>query len=188
MHIFYYRHLLLATILASVSSFCDAQELHSSVEPTHIVNWEAIGLYSSLNPEKWVNGEKAIAIAKKENAPLKVPTIPYRSETDMPKAEQSQPLFQAGVASYYSAKMHGRKMSNGTAYDKNALTCAHRTLPFGTKIRVVNKKNGKETIVKVTDRGPFGKGRVIDLSNKAASEIDMIRDGIAQVELYIVNE
>ena len=76
-------------------------------------------------------------------------------------------------------------MASGERYDKNGYFCAHKKLPFGTKIRVVNKKNGKEVIVLVKDRGPFAKDRVIDLSNKAAEDLDMLRAGVAPVELWI---
>ena len=76
-------------------------------------------------------------------------------------------------------------MASGERYDKNGYFCAHKKLPLGTKIRVVNKKNGKEVIVLVKDRGPFAKGRVIDLSNKAAEDLDMLRAGVAPVELWI---
>ena len=96
--------------------------------------------------------------------------------------------FQTGLATYYSAKAHGRRMSSGKTYSKTGFTCAHRTLPFGTMVKVVNKKNGKSTVVEVADRGPFAKGRVIDLSNSAAAELDMLRAGVVPVELYIVND
>ena len=97
-------------------------------------------------------------------------------------------LYETGMATYYSAKTHGRMMANGTRYDKNELFCAHKKLPFGTRIRVVNKKNGKEVIVDVRDRGPFAKGRVIDLSNKAAAQLNMISDGVVPVELWVLEK
>ena len=97
-------------------------------------------------------------------------------------------LYERGQATYYSSRTHGRMMASGERYDKNGLFCAHKKLPFGTKIRVVNKKNGKEVIVVVKDRGPFAKGRVIDLSNKAAEKVDMLRDGVVPVELWIEKE
>lgn len=96
--------------------------------------------------------------------------------------------FQTGLATYYSAKSHGRKMSSGKTYSKAGFTCAHRTLPFGTMVKVVNTKNGKSTVVEVADRGPFARGRVIDLSNSAAAELDMLWAGVVSVELYIVND
>lgn len=84
-------------------------------------------------------------------------------------------------ASFYADKFHGRKTASGALYHRDSLTCAHKTLPFGTLIRVRNPKNDKEVIVKVTDRGPFVKGRTIDLSYAAAKEIGMIGRGVASV-------
>lgn len=95
-------------------------------------------------------------------------------------------LHETGRATYYSARMHGRMMASGERYHRDGLFCAHKKLPFGTLVRVVNKKNGKEVVVAVKDRGPFGKGLIIDLSNRAAKELDMLRDGVVPVELYIV--
>ncbi|MBO7568798.1 MAG: septal ring lytic transglycosylase RlpA family protein [Bacteroidaceae bacterium] len=97
-------------------------------------------------------------------------------------------LYEQGDATYYSARTHGRMMASGERYDRNGLFCAHKKLPFGTKIRVVSKKNDKEVIVVVKDRGPFAKGRVIDLSNKAAEVLGMLRDGVVPVELWIEKE
>lgn len=88
-----------------------------------------------------------------------------------------------GKASYYGHKFHGRHTSSGIPYHRDSLTCAHRTLPFGTLLKVRNKKNGREVIVKVTDRGPFVKGRVVDLSFAAAKKIDMLSAGVAHVEV-----
>jgi len=82
---------------------------------------------------------------------------------------------------------HGRKASNGEVYDMNQMTAAHRTLPFESIVRVVNKKNGKVTEVRITDRGPFVEGRVIDLSLAAAREIDMVGMGVAPVRLELVS-
>lgn len=88
-----------------------------------------------------------------------------------------------GNATYYGHKFHGRRTSDGSRYHRDSLTCAHRTLPFGTLLKVRNAKNGREVIVKVTDRGPFGRGRIIDLSYAAAKEIDIVRAGVARVEI-----
>lgn len=93
----------------------------------------------------------------------------------------------SGNATYYGNRWHGRRTSSGEIYHKDSLTCAHRTLPFGTLLRVTNPKNGKDVVVKVTDRGPFRKNAVIDLSMAAAKEIDMVRDGIAMIEAVPVN-
>ena len=88
-----------------------------------------------------------------------------------------------GKASYYGHKFHGRRTSDGSRYHKDSLTCAHRTLPFGTLLKVRNQKNGREVVVKVTDRGPFGPGRIVDLSMAAAREIGMVQQGVVPVEV-----
>lgn len=93
----------------------------------------------------------------------------------------------SGNATYYGNRWHGRRTSSGEAYHKDSLTCAHRTLPFGTQLRVTNPKNGKEVIVRVTDRGPFRRNAIIDLSMAAAKKIDMVRDGIAYVEAVAIS-
>ena len=88
-----------------------------------------------------------------------------------------------GKASYYGNKFHCRRTSDGSRYHKDSLTCAHRTLPFGTLLKVRNQKNGREVVVKVTDRGPFGPGRIVDLSMAAAREIGMVQQGVVPVEV-----
>lgn len=89
-----------------------------------------------------------------------------------------------GIASYYGKEFHGRKTANGEIFDMNALTAAHRTLPFGTIVKVTNLANNKEVTVRINDRGPFIKGRIIDLSYGAAAEIDLL--SIGQVKLEII--
>ncbi len=89
---------------------------------------------------------------------------------------------QRGIASYYANRFHGRKTTSGLVYDKDSLTCAHKTLPFGTLLKVKNLRNNKEVIVKVTDRGPHTRNRLLDLSYAAAKKIDMVASGMTQVE------
>ena len=91
-----------------------------------------------------------------------------------------------GKASFYGNKFHGRKTSSGERYHRDSLTCAHKTLPFGTLLKVRNLKNGREVVVKVTDRGPFVKGRIVDLSMAAARQLDMLSSGVANVEATFV--
>lgn len=93
-----------------------------------------------------------------------------------------------GKASYYGPGFHGRRCANGEIFDMYKLTCAHKTLPFGTRLKVTNQKNGKSTIVRVTDRGPYVKGRIIDLSKAAAMELDMIASGVANVTVEVIDE
>ena len=87
----------------------------------------------------------------------------------------------AGNASYYSHRLKGRHTSDGAKYHPDSLTCAHKTFPFGTLLHVLNPKNGHEVIVKVTDRGPHTRNRLIDLSYSAAERLDILRAGIAKV-------
>ena len=94
-----------------------------------------------------------------------------------------------GIASYYAEPYNGRKTASGEIFDTyQGLTAAHRTLPFNTVVRVTNKKNGREVEVKINDRGPFVEGRVIDLSLRAARQIDLVRPGVAPVKLTILKE
>jgi rare lipoprotein A len=94
---------------------------------------------------------------------------------------------EEGIASWYGLPFHGRRASNGEVYDMNKLTAAHRTLPFDTVVRVTNLGNGKSTVVRITDRGPFVDNRIIDLSMAAAREIDSVGTGVVPVRLEIVS-
>jgi rare lipoprotein A len=107
----------------------------------------------------------------------------------VPVEEEESQVFEAigsGEASYYGKELAGNRTASGERFNPSALTAAHRTLPLGTKLRVTNKANGKSVIVRINDRGPFLKHRIIDVSLKAAQEISMIRSGKAQVMLEIV--
>ena len=88
-----------------------------------------------------------------------------------------------GKASYYSDRLHGNRMSNGQRYHRDSLTCAHRKFPFGTKLRVKNLSNGKEVIVTVTDRGPYSKRYILDLSRAAASQLGILGAGFCSCEI-----
>ena len=91
-----------------------------------------------------------------------------------------------GNATYYADYLHGRKASDGTLYHRDSMTCAHKTYPFGTVLRVRNQKNGNEVYVTVTDRGPFRRGCIVDLSYAAATQLDMISAGVVPVEVEII--
>ncbi len=91
-----------------------------------------------------------------------------------------------GIASWYGPNFHAKKTSNGETYNMYALTAAHKTLPMNTVVRVDNLENGKSVIVRVNDRGPFVDGRIIDLSNTAAHEIDMVKKGTARVKVTVL--
>jgi len=96
-------------------------------------------------------------------------------------------VIERGIASWYGPDFHGRTTASGERYDMYAMTAAHRTLPFGTVLEVRNLDNGKSCRVRVNDRGPFVRGRVVDLSLAAARAIDMVGPGTARVELAVVS-
>lgn len=91
--------------------------------------------------------------------------------------------IEIGLASYYAHKFHGRATASGEIYDENKFTAAHPQLPFGTLVRVTNLKNSKSVVLKVNDRGPVSKKRIIDVSYKAALRLDFVREGIVKVRL-----
>ena len=92
---------------------------------------------------------------------------------------------QRGKATYYSRKANGVRMSDGTRYHSDSLVCAHRKYPFGSLLKVTNPSNGKHVVVRVADRGPFAKGRIIDLSYSAAKALGILSQGVAMVEVEL---
>jgi rare lipoprotein A len=94
---------------------------------------------------------------------------------------------QKGMASYYHDRFQGNRTASGERYRKSVLSAAHKTLPLGTKVRVTKLSTGKSVIVKINDRGPFVKGRVIDLSRRAARNLGIIKRGVARVELEVLS-
>jgi len=92
-------------------------------------------------------------------------------------------VMEAGEASYYADKFQGRRTANGEIFRQRKKTAAHRTLPFGTKVTVKNLSNGRKVKVRINDRGPFAKGRIIDLSKKAARKLGMLDAGVSNVEI-----
>ena len=93
---------------------------------------------------------------------------------------------EEGKASYYSDKLAGHRTANGEAYDPRALTAAHRTLPFGSMVYVA-RPDGRHVTVRINDRGPFKRGRVIDLSRRAAEQLGLVREGVGEVALRVVS-
>ena len=93
---------------------------------------------------------------------------------------------ESGKASYYAMKFQSRKTASGELYDKTKMTAAHKKLPFGTIVKVTNKKNSKSVIVKINDRGPFVKGRIVDLSGSAFSSIANLDAGVIEVKIEVI--
>lgn len=113
--------------------------------------------------------------------------------TDNPIVEIVQPADEeteigGGMASYYGNELAGNRTASGERFNPSHLTAAHRTLPFGSMVRVTNVANGDSVIVRINDRGPFSHGRVIDVSHAAAREIGMHRSGTARVKLALLDD
>jgi rare lipoprotein A len=111
-----------------------------------------------------------------------------RSAAPPPGKPVRSGVVERGIASWYGHPFHGRRTASGEVYDMHRLTAAHKTLPFGTLVEVTNLANRERVVVRVTDRGPFVRGRVIDLSYEAAKRIGMIGPGTARVELRVVGK
>lgn len=119
-------------------------------------------------------------------AALAVATAGVGCATSRPRPEPVGPGFsETGIASWYGVPFHGRATASGEIYDMEAMTAAHPWLSFGTRVRVRNRDNGRTTVVRINDRGPFKAGRIIDLSRAAAREIGMLGPGTARVRIVV---
>jgi rare lipoprotein A len=125
--------------------------------------------------------EQAVATASESANDVSV-------DTKLPFVRQAFETVGEGVASYYGNELAGNRTSSGERFNPAALTCAHRSLPLGTMLRVTNLSNGRSVIVRVNDRGPFARGRVLDVSLAAARQIAMIGPGSARVRLEVVRD
>lgn len=135
---------------------------------------------------------------------VSVPPAPPAANSSTPKPTQTAPVITAndldleiptdtkplltetGIASWYGAPYHNRRGSNGEVYDMHAMTAAHRTLPLGSIVRVTNLGSGDSAVVRITDRGPFVEGRIIDLSQAAAAKIGMLQKGTVEVKVELL--
>ena len=118
-----------------------------------------------------------------EQVAPEMPQVVVEPAVEEAEPEEQFSLLGEGMASYYGAELAGNRTASGERFDPNGLTAAHRTLPMGTRVRVTNKANGKSVVVRINDRGPFVKKRIIDVSRGAAERISMIRSGTARVTL-----
>ena len=123
-----------------------------------------------------------VADLPEQTAPIYAPAPVAVPEAALQRFEE----IGRGVASYYGKELAGNRTASGERFDPNGLTAAHRSLPLGTKLRVTNLSNGEDVIVRVNDRGPFAKSRLIDLSLGAARDIGMVRTGTARVSVEIL--
>lgn len=122
---------------------------------------------------------------------VRPPKTPYINPKKPVKTNESTSFHAGqvieGMASYYGPKFHGKMTANGEIFNQNDLTCAHKTLPFNTLLKVKYLANGKTVIVRVNDRGPFVKGRILDLSQGAAEQLGLIREGTGKVRITILS-
>lgn len=132
---------------------------------------------STSRPEGAANSDRLPAGSEERNTELAEPTIPPDAK---PMATET------GRASWYGPPYHNRRGSNGEVYNMHAMTAAHRTLPLGTIVRVTNLKTGQAALVRITDRGPFIPGRIIDLSLAAAHKLDVYQPGVADVKVEVM--
>lgn len=153
--------------------FCAIQPINNIFINEDTLYIESLLIAQNSNLEKIKTDNRDKEKKKKNNS------------TSKNKSKHSN-FVQHGIASHMGHTLHGRKQASGEAHNKNELICAHKTLPFGTRIRVTNLKTGKSVIVRVTDRGPFGPGRIIDLSLAAAKKINIEKSGIAKVKIEII--
>lgn len=103
-----------------------------------------------------------------------------------PLSSQAATMLDTGMASYYGRELAGNRTASGEAFNPAELTAAHRSLPFGTRLRVTNQRTGQSVVVRVNDRGPYARGRVLDLSQAAAEQIGMVRTGSAPVSIELL--
>ena len=125
--------------------------------------------------------------------PIPVPTFGFGGDKSAKKKESTSTTVSksgnaqmTGTASWYGPKFHGKRTANGERFNMNAMTAAHPSLPFNTRLRVTNLENGRRCIVRVSDRGPFTGDRIIDLSRAAARQLDFVNAGLAKVSLEVL--
>jgi len=128
----------------------------------------------------WAGSQETAGTYKVGN-PYSVAGVRYHPREDFN-------LVETGIASWYGPNFHGKRTANGEVYDQNALTAAHRTLQMPSLVRVTNLENGKSVVVRINDRGPFKRGRVIDVSKKAASLLGFINQGTAKVRIEVLEK
>ncbi len=132
----------------------------------------------------WIARTTAIAALLAFAAPAHADTTTPETQVNRARAnDDTSGRIQRGEASYYHPKLHGRKMANGERFDAASNSAASRTLPLGTVVRVTNLETGQIAIVEIEDRGPFARGRILDVSPRIAEHLGMKDDGVAPVEI-----
>ena len=161
------------------------EEAIASIDAQHVLpdstkNWDQDALQVTNRLRRLVGGAGPLTMANI------VPRPQPQTRANPTVAMRSTGQLQRGIASWYGPGFHGRRSASGERFNQNAMTAAHRTLPFGTQVRVTNLRTGATVVVRINDRGPFTRGRVIDLSRAAAGAIGMIGSGVAPVEVEVL--
>ncbi|RMX03618.1 septal ring lytic transglycosylase RlpA family protein [Corticibacter populi] len=142
-------------------------------------------VYELLTPRAQLTGSLGLRASE---ASINARLIPGFREWERRIDETVKDLYQTGTASWYGDRFHGRSTANGERYNMNALTAAHRSLPFGTEVCVRGLLTGREVLVRINDRGPYSGHRIIDLSRAAAERLGMVNQGLKDVALWIPDE
>jgi rare lipoprotein A len=168
--------------------------IHSKVRP-HLPVFFPLFLFLFTAVVGCAMSERRIPVSRPERPAMVLPETDDRGLQE-PYTIDGVPYYclpgeegfvEEGIGSWYGGEFHGRNTANGEVYDMHEKTAAHKTLPFGTHVKVVNLSNGKEVIVRINDRGPFVKGRIIDLSFAAAKDIGLIKPGTAKVRVVALS-
>ncbi len=154
-----------------------------------ILFWTMVGLISGCasSPSPAVKSDPVVKNSKEKSGSVKPKPYRVNDRVYYPKSD-SAGFTQKGNASWYGKKFHGRRTANGEVYDMHGLTAAHKTLPFNTVVEVTHQKSGKTVQVRVNDRGPFAKDRIIDLSYGAARKLGIIKTGTAPVRIRVTQD
>jgi rare lipoprotein A len=169
------KHITLFGVIAlGMSLFVPASQMGALARQTHTTS-----LNSSLKSES--------SLSNTGTATHGAERTTFDLSAKQPLVNGDKFLVAVGKASYYANGFHGKKTANGEKFDKKDFTAAHRTLPFGTIVRVTNLNNGKMVFVKINDRGPYIKNRIIDLSRAAAKQLDMVDNGVGKVRIEAWN-
>ncbi len=180
------------TVNKNVKSISKAPRIYSKTSENHFSGLQ--GLSNRINMAVGQSRETRESPAIKARTQQK--NLEQLNNSEVSQAKQTIPLrhrslianFFGGKASWYGPGFNGRTTANGEVYDQNAMTAAHPSLKFGTRVKVTNLNNNRSVVVRINDRGPYSGGRVIDLSAAAASALNMITSGVAPVEVTILGQ
>ncbi len=166
------------TVMVAVSGLLAVQDNSSHMSA-------AVVMESGNQPE--VSAATPATKTTSDSARMPAPVVENRMTEEAAKTAAGTTSLGTGEASFYGPGFEGRPTANGERFNSAEMTAAHRTLPFGSKLRVTNTRNGQSVVVRVNDRGPYAHNRVIDLSKGAAQRIGMIQSGTANVKLELIS-